>query len=101
MEPDYDTHTDGDAELPEVQPPRVRPYDPIAKRDRVRGHLAYVFVGLVATLTILPLVLISLGWVEWPEVADFMTLVYGTTVGLVGTVVGFYFGTVTVKERDD
>ena len=79
--------------LKDIPEPRVVPYDPSPHRERFRGVLAMAFSLLLIVLVLLPIVLIAIDVINWEDIEGLMTLVFGSVVGIVGTVVGFYYGT--------
>jgi hypothetical protein len=62
------------------------------KREDIRAHLArtamYLFVGIVVAL----LASAICGGNQWTRVQEFSQIAFGLIGGIVGTVIGFYFG---------
>ena len=54
---------------------------------RVRSVLASTLVAFYVVLTLYISVSIVNGWVEFDEIRDFVTMVYGGLIGLLGTAV--------------
>lgn len=79
---------------PEIPDPAYQPFDVDHVRERARGWLALGLVGLLFLLTLVPLFAMVLDWAEWPQLEGFFVASYGSVVGLVGSVIGFYYGSV-------
>ncbi|HEX2240154.1 MAG TPA: hypothetical protein VHJ82_03285, partial [Actinomycetota bacterium] len=82
--------SESDSAAPE--PKLGRTYDPRPEREHVRGRLAAMLSVLLATMALAPFMVVVTGWATWAEVEGPVTLGFGPIVGLVGTVLGFYFG---------
>lgn len=76
---------------PDVQEPRIGGYDPTHDRERARERVAFVLVGLLAVLTVGPIVLIGAHLAEWEQLRDAVTTAIGAVAGLVGAAVTFYY----------
>src|SRR5688572_11701471 len=96
---DHSVHRD-DA-VPDAFPEPVLgpPYDPDPERERVRGWLALFFATLLGLITCVPIVLVASEATSVEEMEGILGLVLGPVVGIVGTVLGFYFGSQTKGPR--
>jgi hypothetical protein len=77
-------------EVSSSAPPRLRPIE--HRQETARAWIAgglLVLLGLLVTGTFVAVLFTD---VEWADVSDPVTYLLGLLVGLVGTVVGFYFG---------
>jgi hypothetical protein len=93
--PDFEDLTDespGDAGVPTLEP-----YDPAPEREQMRGCLAAGLVALLFLIVIGSLAALESRGPTVRELLDWVAVVLGPVVGLVGAVTGFYFGT---KSRD-
>jgi hypothetical protein len=77
-----------------ARPQTVRPpllTSPADKRKhaklRVRSVLAFTLVAFYVVLTLYICLSIINGWVEFDEIRDFVTMVYGGLIGLLGTAI--------------
>lgn len=87
------TEEDGllsDAEFDE--PELGDPYDPDPDREKIRGRLAQLFAGLLAVMALAPLLSVILDWATWDALEGPVSVTFGPIVGIVGTILGFYFG---------
>ena len=78
---------------PPPQPSAV--YDPTKDRENVRGHLAYIVVGLFALLVVLTLWFAHAVVTDDPALQRLLQVVgilLSPVVALVGAVTGFYYG---------
>ncbi len=73
------------------KPPTDSPYDPSRDRELVRGRIASAMVFLLFVAIGWPIVAALFGKFDG-SVEKVATLVLTAIVGLVGTVLGFYFG---------
>lgn len=77
-------------EVSSSTPPQLRP---IAHRqETARAWIAGGLILLLAALVMSTFIAVIFTDVAWVEVSDPVTYLLGLLVGLVGTVVGFYFG---------
>lgn len=92
--------TGPEGELEDIKRPHISKdiYDPRPRREGVRTSLATIFSIHLVILTLGPLVAIVAGFTTWAEIEGLMIMVYSSVVGVVGTVIGFYFGS-QAKER--
>ncbi|HEY2638695.1 MAG TPA: hypothetical protein VGI66_02250 [Streptosporangiaceae bacterium] len=81
--------------------PSKRPTE--ERREIWRGWLALLLMGLLSLLAI-GLVVVTV-WFVRPFTMQAASLliagIFGPIIGLVGTVVGFYFGQESVSQRDE
>jgi hypothetical protein len=75
-----------------TSPGELRTPEVAKKREDIRAHLAriamYLFVGIVVAL----LASAIWGGHQWVRVQEFSQIAFGLIGGIVGTVIGFYFG---------
>ena len=74
--------------------PASQPYDPEKDRETARGRIAALLMILLAVLS-LCFVVVSVALVrpfDRETVGLLISGVFGPVIGIVGTVVGFYFG---------
>ena len=60
--------------------------------DTARRRIAYVLVGTLVGVIAFPIIALLTGWMAANDIKEILPLLTGPVVGLVGTVVGFYFG---------
>lgn len=85
--------TKSDEPPPDSLAPRLRdkPFDPEPQREKIRGYLALILVGLVVVLSVLTYTFLAKGWISGDDVQT-LSPVFTALVTLAGTAVGFYFG---------
>jgi hypothetical protein len=82
--------------------PTVEPYDPSRDRERYRGLVAGVLLGVLAFTVGAAFVSFWFNWASQDEIEGLMTIVFAPVVGLVGAATGFYFGAATAgNSRQD
>jgi hypothetical protein len=87
-------------------PPTVAPSDGLAgvgaatekQREWTRIIIAIVLVVYLGAVVVIALVAVFAEGVALQRAKDIIGLVLGTLTGLVGTIIGFYFGAQTAKE---
>lgn len=92
------------------RPPEEEPYNPQIATDTARQRLAYILTGLLVGIVALSFLILGLV-VYFPPggsngatspamtaLDSLLTLVFAPIIGLVGSVLGFYFGGRTAKE---
>ena len=84
------------------QPPTVAEIQPyvnvLVSQETTRSWIAFLLIGLLAVMVIAAIAGIFVGSVNLQRVTQVFGLTFGPIVGLVGTVVGFYFGAKTASE---
>jgi hypothetical protein len=66
---------------------------PIAKkREDVRAHLAKILAYLFLAIVIALFVSSVFGGQQWTRVQEFSQIAFGVVAAVVGTIIGFYFG---------
>jgi hypothetical protein len=80
-----------------IVPPTI-PYDPEPERERLRGVLALVIVGLFVFVILLGFLLFTFTTRPADELKDFLVLVITPVTSLVSAVVGFYYGSTTARQ---
>lgn len=73
------------------------PFDPKEAREKVRSQIAILLIVLLF-LTVFFSFCIFVYDADRAEVKDLLALIFTPLVGIVGTVLGFYFGSETAKE---
>ena len=68
-----------------------RPYDPLKARDSARAKIAYFLLTIATLLIIMAFAAYGLGH-PINEVKDLFGLFFTPVIGLLGAVIGFYFG---------
>ncbi|MCW5773291.1 MAG: hypothetical protein KIT16_16745 [Rhodospirillaceae bacterium] len=85
----------GDRLVDEIAQPTTKPYDPAKERETRRGWIAMLLIALLIGIVIFGFVTLWFGpggKLTAAELKDFLAILIGPVVGLVGTVAGFYFG---------
>ena len=81
------------------QPPSpgaIQPFVGILEpQENTRAIIAFALIGLLTVLVISAVVGVFLAAISLERLTHVFGLVFGPVVGLVGTVVGFYFGAKT------
>jgi hypothetical protein len=70
----------------------------LVSQEKTRTGLAYFLVALLALLVLAAVVVMFVTDIDNARVKDIFGLTFGPIVGLVGTVIGFYFGAESAKE---
>jgi multisubunit Na+/H+ antiporter MnhB subunit len=78
--------------------PLREPYDPTRDRERIRGVVALLMIGLLIATIAGILVSLATGWLGADGIEKVSTALISPIVGLVGTVLGFYFGSQTRRD---
>ena len=68
------------------------PYDPAQDREKVRGWIASALIILLIGLISILFLAILLGMVKVDDLDKIVATVLTPIMGIVGTVIGFYFG---------
>ena len=68
------------------------PYDPAQDREKIRGSIAIALILLLIGLISLLFVAILVGVVKIDNLDKIVATVLTPIMGIVGTVIGFYFG---------
>ncbi len=77
---------------------RSGPYNPDQHRDWVRSVVTYAFVGILAITLLATLAIVIWDSPGWASAKDFLQIVLPTETALVGSVVGFYFGSQSRRD---
>lgn len=80
---------------PEGPPQRPRvgePYDPERDREKMRGRIAIALLGLLGGVIIGTFLTLWLKWAATDDLLKVLNVVFGSLLGLVGAVTGFYYG---------
>lgn len=91
----------GDVVALDEATPATQPYDPEPDRERMRGRIAGWLIGSLVGLSFL-LVFVSVVMVrpfDREAVALLISGIFGPIIGIVGTVVGFYFGQISGRSH--
>jgi len=79
------------SDLPTVGAEKVQ-YDPRPPHDAAQRRIAYLLVGTLTGVIAACFLGLAFDWFSIAELDSLLTLVFGSLVGLVGAVTGFYFG---------
>lgn len=71
---------------------RTTSYNPDPGRDRTRARLAYLLTGAVLAIVLTALLFVATGAMETSDLESVSAALLTPVIGLVGTVLGFYFG---------
>lgn len=87
---------------PVSTPVSITSYDPSQDRERYRGLVAGVLLGLLTFTVSAAFLSFWFNWASQDEIESLMTIVFAPIVGLVGAATGFYFGAATggASRRD-
>ena len=75
-----------------ARPRAGREYDPGPARERTRGYLAGGLTVLLGLIIVLAFLLVFTDEATVKQTKELLGVVLTPVIGLVGTVVGFYFG---------
>ncbi len=67
-------------------------------QERTRRYIAYGLLGLLVVLSLAGVIAMFIDSLELQRVKDVMGIIFTSVVGLVGSVVGFYFGARTAES---
>jgi hypothetical protein len=81
-----------DEKLGDVSGLAVVPYDPAQDREKVRGWIAGALIALLIGFISLLCLAIVFGIVKVADLDKIVATVLTPIMGIVGTVIGFYFG---------
>lgn len=70
------------------------------RQETARSWIAFGLLALLAVLMLATFWAVLFRGVEWDNVKDPITFLIGLLIGLVGTVVGFYFGAKSVGSGE-
>lgn len=76
----------------DVAKPGAAPYDPSQDREKVRGWIAIALIALLIGLITLLFIAILWKVVQVGDLDKIVATVLTPIMGIVGTVIGFYFG---------
>jgi hypothetical protein len=80
--------SEGDAALE----PSTVPYNSEQDRERVRGLVALLLIGLLAFAVVGSFIGLATKMIEMKDLKELLTIVLGPLIALVGAATGFYFG---------
>ena len=75
-----------------VSPPSTAPFDPSPEREKIRGYIALGLVILLAIVVLVPLIALVICREIDGQLEKVIQLLMSPLVGIVGAVIGFYFG---------
>ena len=81
--------TEGDGSVLE---PSTVPYNSDEDRERIRGLVALVLIGLLAAVVVGSFIGLATGTIEMKDLKELLTILFGPLIALVGAATGFYFG---------
>jgi hypothetical protein len=82
----------------EGEGPDLRVFTPPGLRERARQWLAFIVVGIFGFEIFAALTAVWFSKTDINNIKDIMELIFAPTIGLVGGVVGFYFGSETRSQ---
>jgi protein-S-isoprenylcysteine O-methyltransferase Ste14 len=88
-----------DPEVPRPPKPAVERYDPEPEREKIRGQIA---VGLLLLLGAVVAAAFASLWLKWTSTDDLLkvlNVLFGSLIGLVGAVTGFYYGSAGARTK--
>jgi hypothetical protein len=86
--------------VPGFHRPAKIPYDPEQQRETLRGWLAIILIAILCIEIVLAFVLLHFSQTKFENVREVLGIVFGATVTLVGTALGFYFGEKKGRDLD-
>ncbi len=66
--------------------------DEPVSRERMRGCIALLLVGILIVQIIFAFLAVVMKWLTIDEIKELFSLIFSPTIGLVGAATGFYFG---------
>lgn len=76
--------------MDDTKEPAREPVD--QQREDVRAHLAKILAYLFLAIVIALFASSIFGGQQWSRVQEFSQIAFGVVAGVVGTIIGFYFG---------
>lgn len=70
----------------------LRPADPEERRDKVRAFTTGAFIILFGLTVLCSFAIVVFDGMVWTNVKDLLQIMLPTETALIGSVVGFYFG---------
>lgn len=86
------------AEYSHLKNPKT--YDPGKHRDWVRASITYVFISIFALTVSASLAVVIWFGKDYPNLKDLLQPLLPAETGLIGSAVGFYFGSEIGKQRE-
>jgi hypothetical protein len=72
--------------------------EPIGPREKTRGQVAAVLLGILAFLVAGSFISLWFDWASSEELDTLLTILFAPIIGLVGAATGFYFGERAAEE---
>ena len=76
----------------QLPPPEARPFDPRPARERMRGWIAIMLLGILTLIVAGAFVTLWFDLAPRDDLDTVLTVVFGPVAALVGAATGFYFG---------
>ena len=67
-------------------------------REKARGWVTAALIGLFAVIILYPMIAVPVGWVTFEQAVRLLSLLVPAVSGILGAVVGFYFGASTESK---
>ncbi|MBE7157750.1 MAG: hypothetical protein INR62_04840 [Rhodospirillales bacterium] len=75
-------------------------YSPERQRDRVRLVVAVGLLGILGYLVIFATIEAASYPAHWTQTKEMLQIILPAVTGIIGTVIGFYFGTAAVNRNN-
>ena len=72
--------------------PEVKVYDPEPEREKKRGQIAIGLLVLLAGVVVGSFFSLWFKWTATDDLLKVLNVLFGSLIGLVGAVTGFYYG---------
>lgn len=78
---------------------KTEPWNQERERDQTRSIVAGALILLLIAIVILPFVLLAIKAIDIVALDTLLKIVFAPVVGLVGSVIGFYFGSQSSRKE--
>ena len=87
-------------DVDQLESPRVEKREGwiVRYRERARGWVTGVLLSILAVILLYPMVALPLKWLTLEQVERLLSLLLPAVTGLLGAVLGFYFGASSGRE---
>lgn len=79
--------------------PAKEPWDPEPERERKRGQIAIGLLALLAGVIVGSFLTLWFKWAGTDDLLKILNVLFGSLVGLVGAVTGFYYGSAGGRNK--